>query len=366
MVTGRPRGAKNYSHGELELLVACMKEIAPITSQDFAAVAELYNRLANEKGFTTRGAAPLRQRFEKVRETHVHVPHRSPMILKLQKTKPDDGNPQNKKLYEAAKAITLGVETKAGMKTLLDGPTRALHMEEAFRKILQDDDSDRTEAPSSDTRIKHSIKKSDSERSIIDLTAASSEGDLSKADDDTKAAVKKEAAEDVTAMVAKEKKEKGKGSGGNVVSKTYRHGDGKVMGKAAVTETALGAVANHLSPEAQEKREVSRINLLRESRLQDRQDRMLEEREKEISDLKKENNTLRERATSAETMLSLAYRCGFAPVPYGPTPGPSVYHPSTHVSSAQPFASDTDQYTVHENSEANDVTGPESKITENV
>ncbi|KAF9789251.1 hypothetical protein BJ322DRAFT_1017954 [Thelephora terrestris] len=277
MVTGRPRGAKNYSHGELELLVACMKEIAPITSQDFAAVAELYNRLANEKGFTTRGAAPLRQRFEK-----------------LQKTKPDDGNPQNKKLYEAAKAITLGVETKAGMKTLLDGPTRALHMEEAFRKILQDDDSDRTEAPSSDTRIKHSIKKSDSERSIIDLTAASSEGDLSKADDDTKAAVKKEAAEDVTAMVAKEKKEKGKGSGGNVVSKTYRHGDGKVMGKAAVTETALGAVANHLSPEAQEKREVSRINLLRESRLQDRQDRMLEEREKEISDLKKENNTLRE------------------------------------------------------------------------
>jgi hypothetical protein len=107
MVTGRLRGAKNYSHGELELLVACMKEIAPITSQDFAAVAELYNCLANEKGFTTCGAAPLRQRFEKVRETHVHVPHRSPMILKLQKTKPDDGNPQNKKLYEAAKAITL-------------------------------------------------------------------------------------------------------------------------------------------------------------------------------------------------------------------------------------------------------------------
>lgn len=70
--TGRPRGAKNYSHKELKLLVSCVKEFAPITSQDFAAVAEVYNRLAEEQEFSTRSAAPLRQRFEKVRETYMY------------------------------------------------------------------------------------------------------------------------------------------------------------------------------------------------------------------------------------------------------------------------------------------------------
>ena len=52
--TGCPRGAKNYSHKELKLLVSCVKEFAPITSQDFAAVAEVYNHLAEEQEFSTR------------------------------------------------------------------------------------------------------------------------------------------------------------------------------------------------------------------------------------------------------------------------------------------------------------------------
>lgn len=63
---GRPKGAKNYSLDELELLVSCVKEFIPITSQDFGAVADLYNRLGREKEYSPRTPGPLRQRFEKV------------------------------------------------------------------------------------------------------------------------------------------------------------------------------------------------------------------------------------------------------------------------------------------------------------
>ena len=66
-----------------------------------------------------------------------------------------------------------------------------------------------------------------------------------------KVAVKQEVDDD--GAVAGVKKEKGK----NVVVKSYCQGDGKVTGKAGATETVLGAVANHLSAEAQEKREIS-------------------------------------------------------------------------------------------------------------
>lgn len=251
------------------------------------------------------------------------------------------------------------------MKTVIDGPARGLRLEEAYRNITQDDnDSNPADTP---PPAKSTGKTSNKKRSIIDLTAGSSEDESPMAIENTKFIVKQEAAEDVVVG-------KGKGKamvkpvkgGGNVVAKTYRHGDGKVAGKAAVTETVLSAVADHLSPEAQEKREISRINLLRESRLQDRHDRVLEEWEKEINDLKHENNALRERAATAETMLGVAYSCGFTSLAYppGPAPGPSVHHPSAHVSSMQPFTSNPDQYTVHNNSEANDITGPESMIAE--
>lgn len=65
--TGRAKGAKNYSNGELKLLVACFREIKPICAQDYARVENLYNRIAKEKGWVSRSDRPLRQRFEKVR-----------------------------------------------------------------------------------------------------------------------------------------------------------------------------------------------------------------------------------------------------------------------------------------------------------
>ena len=241
------------------------------------------------------------------------------------------------------------------MKTLIDSPTRAMRLEEAYRKISQgDDDTDSTETLPPDTRTKRTTKNTDKKQSIIDLTTVSSEEEIPKV------AVKQEVDDDGT--VARVKKDKGK----NVVAKSYRQGDGKVTGKAGATETVLGAVANHLSAEAQEKREISRMNLLRESRFQDRQDRVLDEKEREIDDLKRENNTLRERAAAAETMLNLASHCGFNPLAYqsGPTPGPSVYRPAVNVTSAQPFAFDPDQYAVYDDSEPNDGAGPEPMIAE--
>lgn len=82
-VTGRPKGAKNYTYDELKLLISCVKEFAPVTSQDFKAVSQVYNRLATDKGFTGRGAAPLRQRFEKVRKTHIYIHRQRPTVFEV-------------------------------------------------------------------------------------------------------------------------------------------------------------------------------------------------------------------------------------------------------------------------------------------
>ena len=258
-----------------------------------------------------------------------------------------DGNdPKGEELHEAAKAIKLITETKAGMKTVVDNPaTRALRVKEAYLKITQenDDDMDRAETPVFDIHTKPTAKKP--KGSVIDLTAGSSD------EESAKAVVKQEVPEDAGVPREKKARDKGvvkpvKGGGGNVVTKTYRQGDGKVTGKVAATETVLGAMANHLSAESQEQRDLSQINLLRESRFQDCQHRVLEEREKVINDLKQENISLHERAAAAETMLNLAY--GYASFTYqpGPTPDLSVYQPPAHAPAMQPFALNPDQYTI--------------------
>lgn len=65
-VAGRPRGAKNYSASELKALISCVDEVVPIGSQGFGEVANLYNRVAKEKGWAHRSEKPLRQRWDKV------------------------------------------------------------------------------------------------------------------------------------------------------------------------------------------------------------------------------------------------------------------------------------------------------------
>lgn len=293
--------------------------------------------------------------------------------------KPNSGNPEIDKLHKAALVVAQKVEAESGIRVTNDGPARKLHLEEAYRKIVQDDDEDPdlvTETLPPGVHIKHSNATPHDNSSVIDLTDSS--------DESSKATVKQEPADDI--IVAREK-EKGKGvskpkkvssGGGNVVTKTYRHGDGKTTGRTAVTETVLGAVANHLSPEAQEKREISRINLFRESRHQDRQDRVLEEREREmnkiIGDLRHENEVLRERATSAETRLSIACSYGFSPVPapftyqHVPTTTQAAYPPSARIQTTGPFVADPSQYTVlptiYDCSEPEGSGGPRPQTTE--
>jgi len=66
-VTGRPRGAKNYSASELKVLTSCVEEVLPIGSQGFGEVVNLYNRVAEERGWAHRSEKPLRQRWDKVK-----------------------------------------------------------------------------------------------------------------------------------------------------------------------------------------------------------------------------------------------------------------------------------------------------------
>jgi len=287
--------------------------------------------------------------------------------------KPSTGNPEIDKLHAAALVVMKTIDAQSGMKVMNDGPTRKLHLEEAYRKITQD--GSELDLTDTDVYAKPTVGLPPDDDSIIDLTRSGDES--SKASESAEVVVKQEAAEDI--IPTRGKKNKGKGvvrpakgglSGGNVDAKTYRHGDGKVTGKAAVTETVLGAVANHLSPEAQEKRDLSRMNLFRESRYQDRQDQVLEEREREmnklVEDLKHKNNTLRERAASAETRLSIAYSYGFSPVSvplvYPSVPTPPAYPPSTHIPAVPPFATDPSQYmvfpTIHDYSESEGTAGP--------
>jgi hypothetical protein len=63
---GRARGAKNYSTGELKLLIDCVRETGPIGPQGYGEVAALYNRIAKERHWAHRNEKPLRQRWDKV------------------------------------------------------------------------------------------------------------------------------------------------------------------------------------------------------------------------------------------------------------------------------------------------------------
>ena len=74
-VTGRQKGAKNYSPAELKLLIACVQATVPIGSDGFVEAAKLYNRIAAERGWVERGEKPLRQRWEKVKK----LPHTCPV-----------------------------------------------------------------------------------------------------------------------------------------------------------------------------------------------------------------------------------------------------------------------------------------------
>jgi hypothetical protein len=65
-VTGRQRGSRNYTLAELTLLNECMNVAAPIGPTGVAEAINLYNRIAEERGWAIRREKPLRQKWDKV------------------------------------------------------------------------------------------------------------------------------------------------------------------------------------------------------------------------------------------------------------------------------------------------------------
>ena len=72
-VTGRQRGAKNYTTEELALLNECMKAAVPIGPQGVTEAISLYKRVAKDRGWAVRGEKALRQKWDKVSEAHNHL-----------------------------------------------------------------------------------------------------------------------------------------------------------------------------------------------------------------------------------------------------------------------------------------------------
>ena len=68
-ITGRQRGARNYTLGELTLLNSCMAATVPIGPDGVSDAVNLYNCIAKERGWAKRREKPLRQKWEKVSKT---------------------------------------------------------------------------------------------------------------------------------------------------------------------------------------------------------------------------------------------------------------------------------------------------------
>jgi len=80
-ITGRQRGAKNYSIAELTLLSQCMEAAVPIGPDGVGDAISLYKRFAGERCWAERGDKALRQKWEKVRTLYVYVPCKSLLPL---------------------------------------------------------------------------------------------------------------------------------------------------------------------------------------------------------------------------------------------------------------------------------------------
>lgn len=237
-----------------------------------------------------------------------------------------------------------------------------LHWETAYYTLTTAEDDPVATPPSNDPIESTSGLRRNKPGSIIDLTASDDEPPLTRrVHTNAEGFVKQEITND--AIIPKVTN-KGKGaarpakdgaaSGGNVkiATKSYHHGDGNGLGalKTTKAETILANIADGLSPGAQEKREMSRVNLLRESMNQERRDRMFDERvqdlrleiqrlNREIDDLRHENAYQRDRATEAVTMLSVLSGAShpFAPAHSSPT---------TYMPPMPAFTTDPSPYSV--------------------
>ena len=296
-----------------------------------------------------------------------------PCIIKLQTTRPKSGEDDLKVIVEEARRIEADLQIKSGVVVVQDQPN-TLHWEETYYTLTMEDD---LTPPPVDPIEPASGLHHDKPGSVIDLTVSASEPcrkkpgpiiDLTASDEgsppaprihpNTEVTIKQEIDDSATAKVvnkgrgAAKRVKDGATSGGSVkvATKIHRHGDGNGTLKTTKAETILANIADGLSAEAQEKRELSHVNLLRESMDQERRDRMVDERvhdlrleiqglKKEIDDLRHENAYHRDRATEAVTMLGVLTGTSRSFMP--------VRNPLTAYTPAMPaFSTDPSPYSV--------------------
>ena len=289
--------------------------------------------------------------------SHAKVSYRC--VTKLQTTRPKTGDSDElKAIIESACRIEKAIQAKSGMVVVQDTPN-PLYWETAYFKLTTADD-DAVATPPLDAPAKPTDGPlSDKPRSIIDLTASDDEiASMQRVQIKPETIVKQEIVDDDIIVKAGDKgkavvrpvKDGATGGGGRVATKSYRHGDAGGAAKMMRTETLLTSIADGLSAEAQEKREVSRMGLLREAMDRERGDQVADERmqdmkleiqtlKKEIEDLRRENTLQRDRATEAVTMLNIL---NGASRPFMPFRDPPV----TYMPGIPAFAPNPSHYSV--------------------
>ena len=238
--------------------------------------------------------------------------------------KPKSREDELKAIILEAGRIEKGLQAKSGMVVIQD-PQDPLHWEHAYFTLTMEDNTATTPLPDAPAKSTSGLQCNKT-GSIIDLTAMSDSESppTQKVHAMAKVVVKQEVVDDVIVAetanrgkgLAKPAKDGATNSGFKVAAKLYCHGDGNAAAKMPKAEVILANITNGLSPQAQEKREVSRMNLLRETMNQERNDWAIDERvqdlkqeirdlKKEIDDLRHENMYHRNRATEAMTALNI-------------------------------------------------------------
>jgi hypothetical protein len=304
---------------------------------------------------------------------------RRPTITKVLAAQPKSGEDELREIVLEACRIEKILQAKSGMVVIQDS-SDSLDWETAYYTLTTKGDDVVTPPPVAPTEPTSGLRRN-KPGSIIDLTADGDESDppIQKVRTKAEAIVKQEVVVDDTVpkatgkgkAVAKPAKD-GAASGGNlkVAAKTYRHGDIDGLSKTTKAETILANIADGLSPQAQEKRETNRMNLLRETAHLERNDRALDDRvqdlkadnqalKKEIEDLRRENIHQRDRATEAITTLNIINATKYSHVPIHPTP---------YASAMPAFATNPSHYSVpsinHQSAEPVGIAGPGPQTTQ--
>ena len=347
-VSGRKCGTTNYMLPELTLLNKCMKAATPIGPSAIEDALKVYSCLSRDKGWAERDNKALRQKWDKVGHLYLRLMDLGLTVkFKLQTSQLKTGEDELNAILKDARDIKKAIQAKSGVVVVQDA-NQILHWEGVYQSLTMEDDA----TPPADEHAGGNPNKKPG--SIIDLTA--SEEDLSttrKVAAKANVVVKQEIPDPGVMKDAVRPVQENPSGGGNtkVATKSHRQpSDGGGALKTMKAETILTTIADDLSPEAQEKRKISRANLIRESRDYDRKDRMVEERMQEmrleIQSLKNENNDLHrdnmrhhEDAIEATTALNIfnGSSCLFTST-LNP---PAVYTPT-----APAFATDPSPYSV--------------------